>query len=181
MSPVRPTGPSPRPARSATSAAASRWPASWGRWPPSPRSAPAARFGPIAERPYRHQADACRRILDGLATVVATGTGSGKTEAFLMPLVDHCLRARQAGGGDGVRAILIYPMNALANDQCARIRKLLDGTSVTFGRYTGETKMMGSRPSDAPANERVLRAEFHDRPPDLLLTNYLMLEYMLMR
>jgi ATP-dependent helicase YprA (DUF1998 family) len=140
-----------------------------------------ARFGAIAERPYRHQADACRRILAGLPTVVATGTGSGKTEAFLMPIVDHCLRARQAGGGDAVRAILIYPMNALANDQCARIRKLLDGTPVTFGRYTGETKMMGSRPADAPANERVLRSEFHERPPDLLLTNYLMLEYMLMR
>ena len=140
-----------------------------------------ARFGPIAERPYRHQADACRRILDGLPTVVATGTGSGKTEAFLMPIVDHCLRARQAGGGDAVRAILIYPMNALANDQCARIRKLLAGTPVTFGKYTGETRFLGSRPSDAPANERVMRSEFHERPPDLLLTNYLMLEYMLMR
>src|SRR5690348_11771460 len=100
-----------------------------------------ARFGEIAERPYRHQADACRRILDGLPTVVATGTGSGKTEAFLMPIVDHCLRARQAGGGDAVRAILIYPMNALANDQCGRIRRLLDGTPVSFGRYTGETRM----------------------------------------
>src|SRR4051812_20221176 len=98
-----------------------------------------------------------------------------------MPIVDHCLRARQAGGGDAVRAILIYPMNALANDQCARIRKLLAGTPVTFGKYTGETRFLGTRPSDAPANERVLRNEFQDRPPDLLLTNYLMLEYMLMR
>src|SRR3954451_10755225 len=137
-----------------------------------------SRFGPIAEHPYRHQADACRRIIGGLPTVVATGTGSGKTEAFLMPIVDHCLRARQAGGGDAVRAILIYPMNALANDQCARIRKLLAGTPVTFGKYTGETRFLGSRPSDAPANERVMRSEFHERPPDLLLTNYLMLEYM---
>ena len=90
-----------------------------------PRHAPA--FGPIAERPYRHQSDACRRILEGKPTVVATGTGSGKTEAFLMPIVDHCLREHREGE-DSVKAILIYPMNALANDQCGRIRKLLDGT-----------------------------------------------------
>ncbi len=139
-----------------------------------------ARFGVIADRPYRHQAEACRRILEGKPTVVATGTGSGKTEAFLMPIIDHCLREHREGE-DSVKAILMYPMNALANDQCNRIRKLLDGTTVSFGRYTGETKIMGSRPADAPENERVLRAEFRTRPPDLLLTNYLMLEYMLMR
>ena len=139
-----------------------------------------ARFGSIAERPYRHQADACRRILDGKSTVVATGTGSGKTEAFLMPIIDHCFREHREGE-DSVKAILIYPMNALANDQCGRIRKLVDGTTVSFGRYTGETRVMGSRPADAPENERVLRNEFRTRPPDLLLTNYLMLEYMLMR
>jgi hypothetical protein len=139
-----------------------------------------ARFGRITKEPYKHQADACRRILEGRPTVVATGTGSGKTEAFLMPIIDHCLRVHKEGD-DAVKAILIYPMNALANDQCARIRRLLDGTPISFGRYTGETKIMGSRPSDAPDNERVLRSEFRTRPPDLLLTNYLMLEYMLMR
>jgi ATP-dependent helicase YprA (DUF1998 family) len=139
-----------------------------------------ARFGMIAERPYRHQADACCRILAGEPTVIATGTGSGKTEAFLMPIVDHCLREHREGE-DAVKAILVYPMNALANDQCGRIRKLLEGTPISFGRYTGETRIMGTRPADAPENERVLRSEFRDRPPDLLLTNYLMLEYMLMR
>lgn len=139
-----------------------------------------ARFGSIAERPYRHQADACRRILEGKPTVVATGTGSGKTEAFLMPIIDHCFREHREGE-DSIKAILIYPMNALANDQCGRIRKLVEGTTVSFGRYTGETRVMGSRPADAPENERVLRNEFRTKPPDLLLTNYLMLEYMLMR
>ena len=138
------------------------------------------RFGSIAVRPYRHQSDACHRILEGKPTVVATGTGSGKTEAFLMPIIDHCLREHREGE-DSVKAILIYPMNALANDQCGRIRKLLNGTTVSFGRYTGETRFMGTRPADAPENERILRAEFHTSPPDLLLTNYLMLEYMLMR
>jgi hypothetical protein len=139
-----------------------------------------ARFGSIAQQPFRHQSDACRRILEGKPTVIATGTGSGKTEAFLMPIVDFCLREHREGE-DSVKAIMIYPMNALANDQCHRIRKLLDGTTVSFGRYTGETRIMGTRPANAPENERVLRNEFHTRPPDLLLTNYLMLEYMLMR
>jgi len=138
------------------------------------------RFGPICQSPYHHQAEACRRILSGQATVVATGTGSGKTESFLMPIVDHCVRVHEPGK-NSVKAILIYPMNALANDQCARIRRVLEGTDISFGRYTRETKMWGSRPSDAPANERVLRQEFRQSPPDLLLTNYMMLEYMLMR
>ena len=138
------------------------------------------RFGRICETPYHHQAEAVRSILAGQATVVATGTGSGKTEAFLMPIIDHCLLTHQPGK-NAVKAILIYPMNALANDQCGRIRRLLEGTDISFGRYTRETKMWGLRPADAPPNERVLRQEFRQAPPDLLLTNYMMLEYMLMR
>jgi ATP-dependent helicase YprA (DUF1998 family) len=138
------------------------------------------RFGPICERPYRHQADACRWIMAGQGTVVATGTGSGKTEAFLMPIIDHCLRVHQ-DRKNSLKALLVYPMNALANDQCGRIRQLLEGTSISFGRYTRETRMIGVRPADAAPNERVLRAEFRAAPPDLLLTNYMMLEYMLLR
>lgn len=92
-----------------------------------------ARFGSIAEQLYRHQADACLRILEGKPTVVATGTGSGKTEAFLMQIIDHCFREHREAE-DSVKAILIYPMNALANDQCGRIRKLVEGTAVSFGR-----------------------------------------------
>jgi ATP-dependent helicase YprA (DUF1998 family) len=138
------------------------------------------RFAPIADTPYQHQADACRRILERKPTVVATGTGSGKTEAFLLPIVDHCLRVHKSGV-NSVKAILIYPMNALANDQNNRIRERLAGTDVSFGRYTRETRMWGTRPADTPANERVLRNEFRSAPPDLLLTNYMMLEYMLMR
>ncbi len=138
------------------------------------------RFAPITETPYQHQAEACRRILDRKPTVVATGTGSGKTEAFLMPIVDHCLRVHKSGA-HSVKAILIYPMNALANDQNNRIRERLAGTDVSFGRYTRETRMWGTRPAETPDNERVLRNEFRASPPDLLLTNYMMLEYMLMR
>ncbi|MFC1451934.1 DEAD/DEAH box helicase [Verrucomicrobiota bacterium] len=138
------------------------------------------RFGPICRTPYRHQAEAAGRIMQGMPVVVATGTGSGKTEAFLMPIVDHCLRVHKEGE-HSVKAILIYPMNALANDQCGRIRKLLEGTDVSYGRYTRETRVYGARPKDAPPNERITRQEFRQQPPDILLTNYMMLEYMLMR
>ena len=115
-----------------------------------------------------------RRIVAGLPTVVATGTGSGKTEAFLMPIIDHCLRV---AAPDTLKAILVYAMNALANDQRGRIRKLLAGTEVSFGVYTGETRQWGQRPDGIPENERLMRSEFRAHPPDILLTNYRMLEY----
>lgn len=137
------------------------------------------RFGAVAEKPYKHQADATRRIMNGEPAVVATGTGSGKTEAFLMPIIDHCLRRKRQG--DKVRAIIIYPMNALATDQNRRIRELLRDSGVTFGRYTGETKLRGERPADCPPEERFIRSEFRKNPPNILLTNYQMLEYMLIR
>ena len=94
--------------------------------------------------------------------MVATGTGSGKTEAFLMPIIDHCLRV---AAPDTLKAILVYPMNALANDQRDGIRKLLAGTSVSFGVYTGETRQWGQRPeasrrmsgSCAPSSARIRR------------------------
>jgi len=136
------------------------------------------RFGVIAQTPYLHQALAAERIARGEATVMATGTGSGKTEAFLMPIVDWCLAHRDE---DVLKAILIYPMNALASDQLRRVRTLLAGSGVTYGRYTGETHQAGARPADSPEEERVNRTEFRAHPPHILLTNYQMLEYMLLR
>lgn len=135
-------------------------------------------FGDIAERPYRHQAAATRRILQDQPVILATGTGSGKTEAFLMPIVDGCLRRK---GQKGVKALLLYPMNALINNQRDRLRRLLQGTGISFGRYTGETELEGPRPPDIPAEERYTRLEFWQDPPDILLTNYQMLDYMLLR
>ena len=93
------------------------------------------RFGPIAESPYTHQGAAVRRIMAGLPTVVATGTGSGKTEAFLMPIVDHCLRVGQAEFAQSHSGV----PDECAGDQRDRIRELLAGTKVGFGVYTGET------------------------------------------
>ena len=90
---------------------------------------------------YAHQEQALRKIIgENRNVVVATGTGSGKTESFLLPIIDHLLKERAAGRlGPGARALLVYPMNALANDQVARLRHLLPPeTGITFGRYTGQ-------------------------------------------
>jgi ATP-dependent helicase YprA (DUF1998 family) len=141
---------------------------------------------------YRHQVDAIRRLstLQGRAknTIVATGTGSGKTESFLIPIVDDCLRNPEPAG---VRAVILYPMNALANDQLKRLRVQLAGTGVSFGRYTGDTpydertsqeeKRFLPRPAEAPEEERYFRKEIQDRPPHILITNYTMLELLLLR
>ncbi|MFC7483011.1 DEAD/DEAH box helicase [Luedemannella flava] len=132
--------------------------------------------------PYGHQAKAFARLstLRSAAqpTLVTTGTGSGKTESFLIPILDHCRRARRSGKA-GVKAVLLYPMNALATDQTERIDKLLreepDLADVTAGLYIG----------DVPAFDykRVLnkRPEIRRNPPDILITNYKMLDLLLQR
>lgn len=85
--------------------------------------------------------------------VVSTGTGSGKTECYLYPIFNEIMREKESGTlDDGVRALLIFPMNALANDQQKKLRKLLaDYPDITFGRYTGETKhaKANEKPEDA--------------------------------
>jgi ATP-dependent helicase YprA (DUF1998 family) len=147
------------------------------------------------ERPlYQHQEIAIRKVVAGRNIVVATGTGSGKTEAFLIPVLDHLLREQEAGTLDqpGVRALFLYPMNALANDQMKRLRGLLgDYPAITFGRYVGESEY---RTAEAEAsfrenypeeplvpNELHSREEMQETPPHFLLTNYAMLEYLLLR
>lgn len=146
------------------------------------------------DRPlYLHQEQAIRKASCGRNLVVATGTGSGKTESFLLPILNS-LMAEHANGtlGPGVRALLLYPMNALANDQLKRLRQLLAGTpQITFGRYTGETQHSARRGEDSftalnPGerrlpNELLSRDEMRSAPPHLLLTNYAMLEYLLLR
>ena len=81
---------------------------------------------PLDFVPYRHQRTAFERLSQRRSTVVATGTGSGKTECFLCPILEWC---RQHSGQPGIKAILIYPMNALATDQAGRIAKLVHSTS----------------------------------------------------
>lgn len=149
---------------------------------------------PLKRLLYLHQDQGIDRVCRGRNVIIATGTGSGKTETFLIPILDHLLREQQAGtlGQPGVRALLLYPMNALANDQLKRLRRVLrDVPEITFGRYTGETEEKQAEAEDAfreqfpreprLANELISRVQMRQAPPHILLTNYAMLEYLLLR
>lgn len=146
------------------------------------------------DRPlYKHQENGIRKIIDNNRNIiVATGTGSGKTESFMIPVLNHLFKQKEQNKlSPGVRALLLYPMNALANDQLKRLRDLLGNYPyITFGRYTGETeeyqknaeetfrKMHKKEPLK---NELISREEMKRNPPHILLTNYAMLEYLLLR
>src|SRR6266567_9348778 len=130
---------------------------------------------------YDHQERGIRRLVSRQQTIVASSTGSGKTEAFLIPIIDYCLRHKAT---PGVKAVLMYPMNALANDQLKRLRRLLKGTGITFARYTGDTQKHAGEVEhdDAIPNEELMsRQQIQSNPPDILLTNYAMLELLLIR
>ncbi len=96
-------------------------------------------IGPRIERLYGHQERAVRSIGQGQPTLVSTGTGSGKTECFLYPIISKCLELRDAGAAPGISAVIVYPMNALAEDQLGRLRGLLAGSGISFGMYVGKT------------------------------------------
>ncbi|MGE0025595.1 MAG: DEAD/DEAH box helicase [Thermoleophilia bacterium] len=199
-----------------------------------------------------HQEDSLRRSLGGENVVVTAGTGSGKTEAFLLPILARLIAESRSWTGPSagapgewwahgsgsytpqrqgekrdasIRALILYPMNALVEDQLMRLRKVLDsprarqwldsergGHRFYFGRYTGQTPVSGARDK---AREKSLRTELRqaaaraervrdddgrryflpqldgaemrsrwdmqDFPPDVLITNYSMLNIMLMR
>lgn len=129
---------------------------------------------------YSHQEKAIRKLCEEKASiVVSSGTGSGKTECFTIPILNDLLQ----DDTPGVRAILIYPLNALVNDQMERLRVLLKGTDITFGRFTGELPDKADRTSDTLPNEIISRQEIREegRIPQILITNYAMLEYLLIR
>lgn len=151
------------------------------------------------ERPlYSHQEKAIQKAATGENLVVTTGTGSGKTESFLIPIINHLLRELEVGTlSPGVRAIIIYPMNALANDQMKRMRALLKNyPQICYGVYNGNTPHKQSMAKSEyrrtyhdeagellePApNEIISREVMQDTPPHILITNYSMLEYMMLR
>lgn len=144
----------------------------------------------MMRRLYAHQEDAVRKVHDGRNIVVSTGTGSGKTECFLIPILDHLMREKTAGTlCPGVRAMLLYPMNALANDQLERMRDILAGyPEITFGTFTGETEDTKVDADSADGglvdrlpNEVYDRESFRSNPPHILITNYAMLEHLLIK
>ena len=147
---------------------------------------------------FTHQAAALRKIcVQGRNIVVSSGTGSGKTECFLIPILNDLL----LDSTPGVRAVLIYPLNALVNDQLDRLRVLLRGTNITFGRYTSELETSADRTRKQMEKEWLemepeRRKLFDQYPlpneiigrdqiqaegklPQILITNYAMLEYLL--
>ncbi|QGT82214.1 DEAD/DEAH box helicase [Pseudomonas coronafaciens] len=199
----------------------------------------------IPERAYTHQTKAVEQFFTGKDLIVATGTGSGKTESFLMPILSNlAIEAsirKESWSMPGVRALLLYPMNALVNDQLGRLRRLFGNEAVKdqlrgksyrnarFGMYTSRSPYPGKASNGKnkkriekeldqlyfqgmtdefrarlqaegkwPAKdlerfiangfktevsdvELITRHEMHISPPDLLVTNYSMLEYMMLR
>ena len=121
---------------------------------------------------YKHQEQAIALAADGESFVVTTGTGSGKSLCFFVPIVSHVLAARRSSTEPRTHAIVVYPMNALANSQMEELDKFIGQVPgdrpVTFARYTGQ--------EDADERKRVA-----DEPPDILLTNFMMLELLMTR
>ena len=130
-----------------------------------------ARFFGEDIRLYRHQREALEAALRGEPYVVSTGTGSGKSLTYLIPIVDAVLRDEPERRDRGVRALIIYPMNALINSQLDALKRYaaqFPECPLRFDRYTGQEKH--------EKREEIL----HDKP-HILLTNYVMLEYLLLR
>ena len=160
---------------------------------------------------YGHQEEAVRAIQSGKTTLVSTSTGSGKTECFLYPMISKCLELRDNGAAPGISAVIVYPMNALAEDQLGRLRSLLAGTGIPFGMYVGKTPekengvagirlQAGSSRADYEAKLRMVQHEERSetvyppeevcsrevmrtsgRQPRILLTNVKQLELLLTR
>ncbi len=145
---------------------------------------------------YKHQLAALEASKER-NIIVASGTGSGKTECFLYSMLNNLLfsESEESLKEPGVRILLIYPMNALVKDQLKRIVKLLNvkgnPNGITVGMYTGQTPNV-SRDSDLAkwekdgsghkiANYMQSRKEIREKPPHILITNYSMMEYMMLR
>ena len=121
---------------------------------------------------YKHQEQAIALAAAGESFVVTTGTGSGKSLCFFVPIISHVLAARRTSAERRTRAIVVYPMNALANSQMDELAKFIDQVPgerpITFDRYTGQ-------------DDRSERRRIAEQPPDILLTNFMMLELLMTR
>lgn len=121
---------------------------------------------------YKHQEQAIALAAQGESFIVTTGTGSGKSLCFFIPIVSHVLAARRQGGPPRTHAVIVYPMNALANSQMEELSKFVGNVTsespVRFARYTGQ--------EDEDERKRIA-----DDPPDILLTNFMMLELLMTR
>ena len=142
--------------------------------------------------PYKHQLQAFGQLSmhDGHKpepTLLTTGTGSGKTECFLYPILDYCYNCNKYGKQVGVKVIIMYPMNALASDQAKRIAETIYNDErlrgkVTAGLFVGEGVDAKNYPRTMGEHNIIEnRDAILDSVPDILLTNFKMLDYGLMR
>ena len=155
---------------------------------------------PVDTPLFTHQATSLRKLCsEDRNIVVSSGTGSGKTECFLIPILNDLL----IDPSPGVRAVLVYPLNALVNDQLDRLRVILRGTDIKFGRYTSELEYEAKKAEKQMQkdwqemepnrkklfdqyplpNEIIGRDQIQEQAmlPQILITNYAMLEYLLLR
>lgn len=142
-------------------------------------------------KPHMHQSEAVRAILGkNKNTIVSTGTGSGKSFCFGIPIVSTCMEMRDQGM-KGIKAIIVYPMNALANSQYEEFARRLHGTGLKIALYTGDTE---TSPDEALRayrettgretpwdSEIISREAIQENPPDILMTNYVMLDLIFSR
>ena len=142
--------------------------------------------------PYKHQLQAFRQLSmknghKPEPTLLTTGTGSGKTECFLYPILDYCFHCNQYERQTGVKVIIMYPMNALASDQAKRLAETIWNDprlkgKVTAGLFVGEGVNAQDYPRDMGEDHIIEnRNAIIDTVPDILLTNFKMLDYGLMR
>ena len=123
---------------------------------------------------YQHQVESLQQARTGQSYMVTSGTGSGKSLTYFLPITESLLA--QPATGDRVAALVVYPMNALVNSQLQALEKLRDGYErrtgrrfpITFAKYTGES-------------DEAVRNSLRLHPPQILLTNYVMAELMLVR
>ena len=142
---------------------------------------------PADRKPFQHQLECWEHLLDKVprSVLVSSGTGSGKTECFLVPILEDLVRERASTGSlTGVRALFLYPLNALINSQRDRLRAWCNGfgNDIRFCLYNGETEETVSADRQMRAGaEQISRKVLRESPAPILVTNSTMLEYMLVR
>lgn len=140
--------------------------------------------------PFFHQLQAFKRLTtennnEPKPTLLTTGTGSGKTEAFLFPVLDYCYKNKDTSG---IKVIILYPMNALATDQAKRIAEIIFNDprlkdQIRAGLFIGESQERQKSYPKVMGKEHIIenREEIVQAPPDILLTNFKMLDFALMQ